>query len=70
MKARDVVRRLKKLGAKLVRQRGSHAMFTCQKGRSHCASIVPMHAGDVATGTLHAIQADFAPCFGKGWLLS
>lgn len=70
MTVREVVKRLLKLGAKKVRQRGSHAFYTCARGKAHCASVVPMHAGELAKGTAYGIQADFAPCFGKGWLLS
>ena len=66
VKAREVVKTLTKQGASLVRQNGSHARYVSPCGR--CATTVPMHTGDVPTGTLKAIEADMSPCFGKGWL--
>ena len=68
MTAREVVKALKALGATLVRQVGSHARYVSACGR--CATTVPMHKGDIARGTLHAIEKDMEPCYGKGWLTS
>jgi predicted RNA binding protein YcfA (HicA-like mRNA interferase family) len=66
MTAREVMRTLTKLGATLVRQTGSHARFVSACGK--CATTVAMHPGDIKPGTLHAIEKDMAPCYGKGWL--
>jgi hypothetical protein len=30
--------------------------------------VVPVHSGDVALGTLRAIERDLTPCLGEGWL--
>jgi predicted RNA binding protein YcfA (HicA-like mRNA interferase family) len=49
-----------------VRQKGSHARFVSACGR--CATTVPMHAGDIAPGTLRSIERQMEPCYGKGWL--
>lgn len=35
-----------------------------------CVTVVPMHSGDLATGTLRAIERDLAPCVGeRRWLV-
>ncbi|HWG84885.1 MAG TPA: type II toxin-antitoxin system HicA family toxin [Deinococcales bacterium] len=60
-KAREVVRRLERAGFRRERQRGSHLALRHPDGRT---VIVPMHAGDIPTGTLHNIvvrQARIAP---------
>lgn len=66
MTAREVVRRLGKLGAVEVRQVGSHKRFVSACGK--CATTVAMHTGDIPKGTLRAIERDMEPCYGKGWL--
>ena len=66
MRANEVVRLLKKHGATLVRQAGSHARYRSACGK--CSTTVPMHPGDIKSGTLRAIEAQMEPCFGKGWL--
>jgi len=66
MTAREVVRELTGRGAVNVRQSGSHVRFVSACGR--CATTVAMHPGDIKPGTLHAIEKDMAPCYGRGWL--
>jgi predicted RNA binding protein YcfA (HicA-like mRNA interferase family) len=66
MTARRVVREIRRCGGRFVRQEGSHAMY--RLGR--CVTVVPMHSGDLATGTLRAIERDLAPCVGeRRWLV-
>lgn len=74
MRAKEVNRRIERLGGKMIRQVGSHrryiATYTDQWGReSSCVTIVAQHPGDIPRGTLHAIQRDLEPAFGKGWLI-
>jgi predicted RNA binding protein YcfA (HicA-like mRNA interferase family) len=47
----EVAKVLEKMDFRLVRQRGSHRMYT--KGK--VAITIPMHAGDLRKGTLHHI---------------
>jgi len=68
MRANEVVRLLKQNGAVFVRQSGSHARYRSACGK--CATTVPMHPGDIKTGTLRAIEAQMEACLGKGWLTS
>lgn len=65
MVAREVVRTLTGLGAVLVRTKGSHARYAF----GACSTTVAMHKGDFAPKTLHAMQRDMEPVFGKGWLV-
>ena len=65
MRARELLRLLKRLGCTEVRQKGSHVLVRC----GVCAAVVPVHAGeDIKTGTLRAIERQLEPCLGKGWL--
>lgn len=65
MTAKDLRRRLKALGCRETRQRGSHLRIEC--GR--CATTVPVHASeDIGPGLLRRIERDLEPCLGKGWL--
>lgn len=65
MKARDLLRILKRHGCLQVRQRGSHIRVQCGK----CVTTVPNHAGeDLGIGLLKKIEKDLAPCLGQGWL--
>jgi predicted RNA binding protein YcfA (HicA-like mRNA interferase family) len=73
MRAREVNRRIERLGGKLVRQIGSHrryvVTYTDHTGRAAtAATTVPQHSSDIPRGTLHAIERDLEPAFGKGWL--
>ena len=62
--AQEVAKTLRKRGAEMVRQTGSHAQYRFQ----NCVTTVPMHRGDLAKGTVRAMERDFEPAFGKGWL--
>jgi predicted RNA binding protein YcfA (HicA-like mRNA interferase family) len=62
---RALLRVLKGLGCKQVRQRGSHVRVQC----GPCATTVPVHPGKtLPPGTLRQIERDLQPCLGKGWL--
>lgn len=67
MTAKEVVKKLRALGAVRLRSKGSHVRFASPDGR--CATTVAMHPGDVPLGTLRAIERQMAPSFGNGWLL-
>jgi predicted RNA binding protein YcfA (HicA-like mRNA interferase family) len=68
MTAREVKRRLRELGCREVRQRGSHVRFVSSCGR--CFTTVPDHGSrDIPYGTLRAIEKDMEPCLGPKWLL-
>jgi predicted RNA binding protein YcfA (HicA-like mRNA interferase family) len=61
----QVLRRLRRLGCQVVRQKGSHVIVGC--GR--CTTVVPVHKGrDLPKGTLAAIVRDLEPCIGKEWV--
>jgi len=73
MRAREVNRRIERLGGKMVRQVGSHrryvATYTDAAGReTTVATTVPQHAGDIPAGTLRAIERDLESGAGRGWL--
>lgn len=60
-------------GGTFVRQVGSHARYEAAYPRpdgsaGRVATAVAMHPGDIPTGTLHKIEKDLEPAFGKGWL--
>jgi len=62
---KDLLRLLRGLGCKEVRQRGSHVRVRCAR----CTTTVTVHAGeDLGPGLLRAIERDLGPCLGKGWL--
>lgn len=73
VKAREVNRRIERLGGQMVRQVGSQrryaAMYQDAEGNeARVATTVPQHQGDIAVGTLRAIERDMKPAFGEGWL--
>jgi predicted RNA binding protein YcfA (HicA-like mRNA interferase family) len=68
VKARDVNKRIEKLGGKQLRQRGSHRFYEATVDGVTARTIVPQHSGDIPTGTLNAIKKDMQPAFGEGWL--
>ena len=74
MRARDVIGRIKaaKCGNEKAcweaAKKGGHRKFLCECKGQRCQTSVPIHPGDLATGTLHKIEADLEPCLGKGWL--
>ena len=45
----------------MLRQSGSHAIVQC----GACRTVVPVHSGDLPTGTLRSIIRDLAPCIGE-----
>jgi predicted RNA binding protein YcfA (HicA-like mRNA interferase family) len=65
--SREVIRRIRECGGKPVKlhQVGSHAKFEV----GGCRTIVPLHARDIPTGTLRAIERDLESCLGRRWLL-
>jgi predicted RNA binding protein YcfA (HicA-like mRNA interferase family) len=73
MKAREVDRRIERLGGVMVRQVGSHRRYVVvptddDAVEIKAAILVPQHAGDIPTGTLRAIERDLEAALGKGWL--
>jgi predicted RNA binding protein YcfA (HicA-like mRNA interferase family) len=64
MKVRELRAKLRKLNCAELRQSGSHLIVRC----GVCQTVVPVHSGDVALGTLRAIERDLTPCLGEGWL--
>jgi len=73
VRAREVNRRIERLGGKMARQVGSHrryvATYTDAAGReATVATTVPQHAGDIPAGTLRATERDLEPALGKRWL--
>ncbi len=63
-RAQEVAKVLRKRGAEMVRMKGSHAVWRYQ----NCQTVVPMHRGDMPTGTVRAIERDMEPALGRGWL--
>ena len=73
MKAREVNRKIERLGGVMVRQVGSHrryvVAFTDDTGvEAKAATTVPQHAGDIPAGTLRATERNLEAALGKGWL--
>lgn len=65
--------RIERLGGQMVRQVGSHRRYRATYTRSdgsegQVVTIVAQHPGDIPTGTLHKIEKDMEPAWGKGWL--
>ncbi|MGH3679324.1 MAG: type II toxin-antitoxin system HicA family toxin [Natronosporangium sp.] len=69
MRAREINRRVERLGGKHVRTTGSHRWYraTTSQGIT-CATAVPQHPGDIKPGTQRKIERELEPAFGKGWL--
>jgi predicted RNA binding protein YcfA (HicA-like mRNA interferase family) len=69
VKAREVNRRIERLGGLNMGQRGSHRKYKVTVDGTTVSTVVPQHAGrDIPIGTLSAIQRDLEPALGKGWL--
>jgi predicted RNA binding protein YcfA (HicA-like mRNA interferase family) len=73
MKAREVNRRIERLGGVIMRQVGSYrrfvVAFTDDAGaEAKAATTVPQPAGDVPAGTLRAIERELESALGKRWL--
>ena len=69
MRAREVNRRIEKLGGVHVRTVGSHKRYRVTSDDVEASTAVPQHPGDIPTGTLRKIQKDLEPALGKGWLV-
>jgi predicted RNA binding protein YcfA (HicA-like mRNA interferase family) len=69
VRARDVNRRIERLGGEKTRQTGSHRRYRAIRDGITAFTTVQQHAGDMPLGTLHSIEKDLEPVFGKGWLL-
>lgn len=69
MRAREVNRKIERLGGEHVRTVGSHKRYRVTGNGVTVSTSVPQHPGDIPTGTLHAIQRDLAPALGRKWLL-
>jgi predicted RNA binding protein YcfA (HicA-like mRNA interferase family) len=73
MRAREVNRRIERLGGVMIRQVGSHrryaVVFTDDSGaEARAVTTVPQHPGDFPAGTLRAIEQDLEAALGKEWL--
>jgi predicted RNA binding protein YcfA (HicA-like mRNA interferase family) len=73
VRAREVNRRIERLGGAMVREVGSHRRYVVTyadaAGReATVATTVPHHPGDIPAGTLRAIERDLEPALGRGWL--
>ena len=64
VRARRLVRILRQRGCEPVRQRGSHQIWRC----ANCQTVIPLHIGDIPTGTPRSIERDLEPCLGPRWL--
>jgi predicted RNA binding protein YcfA (HicA-like mRNA interferase family) len=65
LKAREIMRILRAMGAEERAGKGSHVRFTL----GACSTTVPNHKGeDIRKGTLAAIEASMEPCLGSNWL--
>ncbi len=64
MTPREVTRIIERNGGVLLRQRGSHRQYEARATRADGTEVT----GDIRPGTLHAIERDLEPAFGKGWL--
>jgi predicted RNA binding protein YcfA (HicA-like mRNA interferase family) len=73
VKAREVNRRIERLGGVIVRQVGSHRRYVVAfiddtGAEVKAATTVPQHMGGIPVGTLRAIERDLEAALGKGWL--
>jgi len=73
VRAREVNRRIERLGGVMVRQAGSLrrylVIYQDAAGReARVATTVAQHQGDIPLGTLRAIERDLEAAFGTGWL--
>lgn len=64
MTSRELTQLLKRLGCALLREgKGSHQVWRC----GTCQTSIPVHRGDIPTGTLRAIRRQLESCLGKDW---
>ena len=71
VKAREVNRRIERLGGLMARQVGSHRRYVvtyadADGSEAKVATTVPQHQGDIPRGTLRAIERDLEPRVRKG----
>lgn len=64
MTGREIIRIIKRRGCEVTPGKGSHRKVKCPGG---CATVVSMHTGDIATGTLRDIVKKLEPCLGADW---
>jgi predicted RNA binding protein YcfA (HicA-like mRNA interferase family) len=65
VRAREMMRILRALGAEERAGKGSHVRFRI----GNCFTTVPNHKGeDLSVGTVNGIESDLEPCLGRGWL--
>ena len=60
-------RRIERLGGVVVRQSASHRIYE----KDGCRTMVAQHGGgrEIPSGTLHQIERQMEPVFGKRWLI-
>jgi predicted RNA binding protein YcfA (HicA-like mRNA interferase family) len=73
VRAREVNRRIERLGGVMARQVGSHRRYvvTYADASGRQATVMTtaaQHTGDIPAGTLRAIERDLELASGKGWL--
>lgn len=68
MRATEVTKKLRKAGAEMIRQRGSHQRWKIIHHGETYFTTVPIHRGDIPLGTLRSIEKQMEPALGKGWL--
>jgi predicted RNA binding protein YcfA (HicA-like mRNA interferase family) len=73
VKAREVNRRIERLGGYQTRQVGSHRRYEAKQTLADGTVVtvhttVAQHSGDIPVGTLRSIEKAMAPAFGEGWL--
>ncbi|MHA6694274.1 type II toxin-antitoxin system HicA family toxin [Homoserinimonas sp. A520] len=68
MKAREVNKRIEALGGRILRQKGSHRLYSVSSDGATGQTTVPQHTGDIPIGLLRKIEKDLELVLGKGWL--
>lgn len=68
MRAREVNRKIERLGGVHVRTVGSHKRYEVERNDIKASTAVPQHPGDIPTGTLRKIEKDLEPVLGRKWL--
>jgi len=69
MRAREIERKIVRLGGVHTRTVGSHKRYQVTGNGVTASTAVPQHPGDIPNGTLHKIQKDLEPALGKKWLI-
>ena len=70
MEAREVNRRIERLGGVVARQKASHRIYKARYGSNGTIqAVVAQHSGDMPLGTLRSIEKAMEPAFGNGLLL-